>query len=490
MAIKGARATREGFYPKVPPSPMQSSNELWFFSIPLPGGLRELLSRGELSRAEEEIRRLAPAREGGERLRLEFELDRIARWRHEFPYTLEEGFRELKKLIPDLEPNEMETLLSRGCLDHAVIDGEVRLLRRFVPNAFWLCPDLKGRRRRGRDELEAIARSALRERAQRVLEAARRAGGGYVLPLRYRVRAVVAVKPGAVPEGELLRVWVPLPRVSGLHPEVKLVRADPEPRRVAPEDHPQRTAYFEVEAGREGARCELEYEFVARGFHVEVDPREAYVDERSEVYELYTAERPPHIAFTPYLRELAQRIVGGERNPYLRARRIWDWITSNVRYTYARDYALYDCISEYVAMERRGDCGMQAILFITLCRIAGVPARWESGWYMNPVRPGMHDWAQFYVEPYGWLYADPSFGGRRHGEEWRTEFYFGSTEGYRLAANIEVSAPFDPPKRFFRSDPVDSQRGEVEWRGGNLYYDKWDFELRILEVESLEEAES
>ena len=464
-------------------------NELWFASAPLPENVEELLRKGELTRAEVEILKLLPTSAGAKRVRLEFELDRVARWRYEFPYTLDQGFEELGKLIPDLERGEMEKLLARGCLDHAVIDGEVRLLRRFIPNAFWLCPELKGRRRRGVDELSRIARAALRDRAQRVVEAAKRAGGGYALPLRYRVRAVVSVKPGAVPEGETVRAWIPLPRVCGLHPEVKILRAEPQPKRVAPEDHPQRTAYFEVEAGREGARCEIEYEFVARGFHVEGDPRGARVDEGSEVYELYTAERLPHIAFTPYLRELARRIVGDERNPYLKARRIWDWITSNVRYTYARDYALYDCISEYVARERRGDCGMQAIFFITLCRIAGVPARWESGWYMNPVRHGMHDWAQFYVEPYGWLYADPSFGGRRHGEEWRTEFYFGSTEGYRLAANIEISAPFDPPKRYFRSDPVDSQRGEVEWSGGNLYYDKWDFELKLLEVESVEEAE-
>ena len=464
-------------------------NELWFTSAPLPKTVEELLRRGELSRAESEILKLLSTSTGAERVRLEFELDRIARWRYEFPYTLDKGFEELRRLIPNLERGEMAALLERGCLDHAVIDGEVRLLRRFVPNALWLCSELKGRRRRGRDELSRIARLALKDRAQRVLEAAKQVGGGYVLPLRYRVRAAVSVKPGAVPEGETARVWIPLPRVSGLHPEVRVLRAEPRPKRVAPEDHPQRTVYFEVEAGREGARCEIEYEFVARGFHAEVDPREARVDEGSEVYELYTAERPPHIAFTPYLRELAQRIVGGERNPYLKARRIWDWITGNVRYTYARDYALYNCISEYVAKEKRGDCGMQAILFITLCRIAGVPARWESGWYMNPVGCGMHDWAQFYVEPYGWLYADPSFGGRRHGEEWRTEFYFGSTEGYRLAANIEISAPFDPPKRHFRSDPVDSQRGEVEWSGGNLYYDKWDFELKLLEVESVEETE-
>lgn len=464
-------------------------NALHFAALPLPGDLRSLLERGELSKAEQSIAGMLRAATGVERLRLEFELDRIARWRYEFPYTLDQGFEELAKEVPDLERGEMEALLAKGCLDYAVIDGEVRLLRRFVPNAFWMCPELKARRVKGWDELGWAARAALRGRADRVVRAARESGGGHVLPLRYRVRAEAVVKPGAVPEGETLRVWLPLPRVCELHPEVRVLSADPKPVRIAGEEHPQRTAYFEVEMGAEGSACRIEFEFVSRGFYTEVDPRQAYVDERSEVYELYTSERPPHIVKTPYIVDLARRIVGGERNPYLAARRIWDWVTGNVRYTYARDYALYDCISEYVARERRGDCGMQALLFITLCRIAGIPARWQSGWYMNPVRWGMHDWAQFYVEPYGWLYADPSFGGKRHGEEWRNSFYFGGSEGYRMAPNIEISSHFDPPKRFFRSDPVDNQRGEVEWERGNLYYDKWDFRLSILEVRSLEELE-
>ena len=462
-------------------------NVLWFMSTELPGRVRELISRGEFSRAEEEARRLLPSLRGVEKLRLEFELDRVRRWRLEFPYTLDQGFEELRREVPDLKREEMEELLARGCLDHVVVDGEVRLLRRFVPNAFWLCPELRRRRRRGKDERLEAARLALRHRVERVVEAARELGGGHVLPLRYRVRAELRVKPGVVPDGEVVRVWIPLPRVCELHPQVRVLSAEPEPARIAPEDHPQRTAYFELVMGKEGASCSIEYEFIARGFYSEVDPREAYVDEGSEVYEEYTSERPPHISFTPSLVELARRIVGGEENPYLKAKRIWGWITSNIRYTYARDYALYDNISEYVARERRGDCGMQALLFITLCRIAGVPARWQSGWYMNPVRHGMHDWAQFYVEPYGWLYADPSFGNRRHREDWRTDFYFGGIEGYRMAPNVEISAQFDPPKEHFRSDPVDSQRGEVEWRGGNLYYDKRDFELKVLEVESLEE---
>ena len=37
------------------------------------------------------------------------------------------------------------------------------------------------------------------------------------------------------------------------------------------------------------------------------------------------------------------------------------------------------------------------------------------------------------------------------------------------SGNDDFSQPLVPAKRHFRSETVDSQRGEVEWRGGNLY---------------------
>jgi len=49
-------------------------NVLLFMSPELPERVGELISRGELSRAEEEVRRLLPSLRGAEKLRLEFEL--------------------------------------------------------------------------------------------------------------------------------------------------------------------------------------------------------------------------------------------------------------------------------------------------------------------------------------------------------------------------------------------------------------------------------
>lgn len=95
-----------------------------------------------------------------------------------------------------------------------------------------------------------------------------------------------------------------------------------------------------------------------------------------------------------------------------------------------REYFTISNISEYAATNLKGDCGVQAILFITLCRIAGIPAKWQSGLYVSTHYTGCHDWAQFYIEPYGWLFADLSFGGGayRDGDRQRWNHYFGNLD--------------------------------------------------------------
>lgn len=79
----------------------------------------------------------------------------------------------------------------------------------------------------------------------------------------------------------------------------------------------------------------------------------------------------------------------------------------------------------------------------------------------------MHDWAMFYLELYGWLPVDVTHG-LYSDIKW---FYLGGMDSYRLIFNDDYSRPFYPEKEHFRSETVDSQRGEVEWDGGNLYFD-------------------
>lgn len=136
----------------------------------------------------------------------------------------------------------------------------------------------------------------------------------------------------------------------------------------------------------------------------------------------------------------------------------------NYRYSYVKDYAAIDHVGEYFAVRGRGDCGLQSLLFITLCRYNGIPARWESGITVEDGGTGMHDWAAAYFEGAGWRPVDCSFGGGAmvYDNREAADFYFGNIDPYRVVFNTKVMAEFQPPKHHFRLDPYDSQTGEAE----------------------------
>ncbi len=450
-----------------------------FMVVQLPDEVRRLENCGKFSLAKKLVEKMLKDErvEGLLRLRLEWELERIRRVLFDFRLSKKEALEELRKYVPDADESDLERWTEEGYAEWRLVEGEIRYFRRFAPNLVRNCEE--ARKRAKKDEKREKARRLLLERIDQIIREGARER--FVLPVKNRVRMKITVREGVVPEGEKVRCWIPLPRVDELQPEVRVLAAYPSEYVIAPEDAPQRTIYFEREATGEGLEFWVEYEYVVRASFARVDPKKVEECQDEKIYGTYTAEQLPHIAFTPYLRKLAERIVGNEKNPYLKAKRIYDWVTTHVRYALVPEYSTFECISDYVARNLRGDCGFFALLFITLCRISGVPARWQSGWYMNPVSPGPHDWAQFYVEPYGWLYADLSFGSRYKAVEKYHSFYFGNIDHFRLAANVDICSEFTPPKLHWRSDNVDNQRGEVEWRGGNLYYDTWDYELKLLE---------
>ena len=191
--------------------------------------------------------------------------------------------------------------------------------------------------------------------------------------------------------------------------------------------------------------------------------------------------------FTPLIRAMCQEIVGDETNPLLKAKRIYEYVTDRVRYSYVRRYSTILSIPEYAAVNQKGDCGVQAVLFITLCRCAGVPARWQSGLFAAPYDIGGHDWAQFYVAPYGWLYADLSFGGSAHrlGNEERRAFYFGNLDPFRMPANLAFQHEFIPPKQFMRNDPTDNQYGECEYNDRALTLKEYSCEHTMVDIHQI-----
>lgn len=450
----------------------------------LPEDILKLEAMGNFSAAEERIRWLLSKNIDLDlRARLEYELERIRRLLKDFNVSEEEAIKKLREELGDYAVTKFEDWILKGYVDYIVLNGKRYFFRAFIDNLLFLCRDEACEEfRKIRERRPRTARETLIKHIEDIVQGSEE---GFIKPRNVKVRMTLKVLPNTLEPGEVVRCWLPYPIENAQQSNVVLLGASHDKYQIAPPEYHQRTIYFEDKAKEDGsAEFWVEYEYTIRAFYRKINPKEVKpYNEESELYQKHTSEQPPHIVFTRRYKQLAHEIVGDEQNPYLKAEKIYRWITENMTYTYVAEYSTYENIGDYVAENLRGDCGFHAILFIALMRISGIPAKWQSGWYANPAfeGPSPHDWAQFYIEPYGWLFADLSFG-----RYWRTrnkvlhEFYFGNIDSFRTVFNLDMMGNFYPPKKYLRSDPVDNQRGEVETEHKNIYYDRIVYSIKYI----------
>jgi hypothetical protein len=300
------------------------------------------------------------------------------------------------------------------------------------------------------------------------------------------MRASISFEQEKARIGVPVQIHLPLPIEYAQVKNFKLLRhSEAEQVTLSGADSQHRTICF-AEPLKADKEYFVEYEFDNISTYVDPDP--ALVDSAQPAF--YTNELLPHIRFTPYIKALTAEIVGSETNPLIKARKIYDYVTSHIMYSFMPSYFCILDMAEYAATGWKGDCGIQALLFITLCRCAGIPARWQAGIYTHPLDAGNHDWAQYYIAPYGWLYADCSFGSSayRAGAEERRAFYASNLEPFRLPAAMEFQQPMFPAKQQMRNDPYDNQSGEVEYEDRALTHAEHDASYEILESHPLDLA--
>jgi transglutaminase-like putative cysteine protease len=453
---------------------------------------RSLEDKGEFRKATDFIRQhLATAKDltPDQREELEFEIERVARIRQDYDLTREDLLESLKKRIKDFQPEELKKWEEGGRLDMLRIDGTNYYAGPSVSNLFYRYPDIRARRIEKPTGDEKFAKAAW-ENYVKLTEMAKKSPDPLLDPQTFRVTMTVTVKENAVTEGKTIRCWLPYPRACPSQTDIQFLSSEPELKWL---DQPQslmRSAYVEQPAKPEKPtvfRMTYQYRTFSRCFNI--DPARVLPYDTADLeYGEYTREKPPHVVFLPEFKALSEKILGDEANPYLKAKKIYEWIAHNIVYSYAREYSTLLNISKYTYDHRYGDCGQEALLFITLCRMNGIPARWESGWVAYPGWKGMHDWTQIYIRPYGWIPVDPYMGIFTVSmDETLTpkqraslrDFYFGNMDHFRLIANNDHSVPLFPPKRSFRSDTVDFQRGELEADGKNIYYDKFSYKMEF-----------
>jgi len=147
-----------------------------------------------------------------------------------------------------------------------------------------------------------------------------------------------------------------------------------------------------------------EFELDQRQVRVEVDPAAlAPYDAADADYLKYTAAET-WIQTDGGVLDTARAIVGEQRNPWLQAELIYDWIIESMDFV-PGGHGNLDAVATLAG--RKGDCGQYSRLFVALCRSVGIPARTvTNGW----LEGGFHVFAEIMMPGHGWVPADPAVG--------------------------------------------------------------------------------
>ncbi|MGM9589533.1 MAG: transglutaminase-like domain-containing protein [Faecousia sp.] len=368
----------------------------------------------------------------------------------EFPYTKEEALAIVQKKIPEYTMAELEEQMDLRNVHWIYLDGQIRIFGRFDETLFSVVDEVCNRVPKDPNAPPPFnytdhAMAIMKEKGS--------------MTNRIRVRHTLKLKDEHFVPGMFLRAHLPVAAACNQQSDIKVEFMSPAGGVVSPETSEQRTICWELNP-QENPEFVVEYSYL----HKEVY-KDAYNGQgKPGTYDFDLEEQAPHIVFTPFIRALCAELTEGIEDPLMKARAFFNYITQRMKYTHVPEYFELETIPESCARNFNGDCGVFALLFITLCRCAGIPARWQSGMSANPKWVLCHDWVEFYVEPYGWMYVDASYGttANRLGKEERRQFLFGNLDPYRMVANRKFQVNFDIPKEHWRADPYDNQTGEIE----------------------------
>ncbi len=411
-----------------------------------------------------------------------FQKDMMSRIEREYALTETDVLERLMPYFSDSTTIYMAKWEKEKVLEYRLINGQKRFFKNAVPNLFRLDKFAKSTKEKISGKSTDYLKSFCLDHSSQLINESK-GRGELVHPVECTMIYSISVRADAVPAGELIRCWMPYPKESNARQtNVDLLSVFPEKYIVAPDSFAQRSIYCE-QIAESGLETKFSVKFRTETYAQIHDPAKmddkAY-DTTSVLYQKNTSERLPQIIFSDRIKNLADEICGNETTAVKQVSMLYDWIDLNIPWASALEYSIVPNIPEYVLDNKHGDCGMQTLLFMTMARYRGIPVKWQSGWMLHPGEVNLHDWCEVYYEGIGWVPLDQSFGLQNSENDKVKNFYKTSIDSYRLIVNEDFAQDLFPAKIWPRSEPVDFQRGELEWKNGNLYFGDWTYKMRVI----------
>ncbi len=132
----------------------------------------------------------------------------------------------------------------------------------------------------------------------------------------------------------------------------------------------------------------------------------------ADVRDAYLVDEDKYRIGDPRIVAAVAEAVGDETNPYWMMRRIHRYIRDRLHYELAGGWN----VAPRVLERGSGSCSEYTFLFISMCRAAGIPARYVGSVVVRGDAAStddvFHRWSQVYLPSYGWIHVDPQGGDR------------------------------------------------------------------------------
>ena len=265
----------------------------------------------------------------------------------------------------------------------------------------------------------------------------------------YTINYTVNVKTAEAEIPNTLYLWVPRPAASAAQRNIELLSSSVEPF----VESYRGTSLFKLDDLAANSEAQISLSWKIEVYSVESSVRYQSIrqdadSQPSGVYTQSTAQLPSD---DPRIRNQAALILGRERNSYLKAQRIYEWMLKEFIYQPDQsDGSIFNALET-----KQADPYLAALLCCTLMRSAGIPSQPVAGVLISRDRQTMdHYWAEFWIDGFGWLPADPVMGAEAVPAQFgshpdKANFYFGNTDSQRIAFSrgFAVLSPMDPRGR-------------------------------------------
>jgi len=193
-------------------------------------------------------------------------------------------------------------------------------------------------------------------------------------------------------------------------------RFTPKPQRIIKDQWGQRVALFQFKGVGPGKFATVTMTASARLFEVRhriyphlLKPLSAVP---ARLKKRYLVNGAKYDIKHPLIQRTVKEVVGQEKNPYFVARKLYRHVHHQMHYELAGGWN----VAPRVLQRGSGSCSEYSFVFISLCRAAGLPARYVGSLVLRKDDASyddiFHRWVELYLPGHGWVPVDPSRGDK------------------------------------------------------------------------------